>query len=99
VCDPDVALGQLFGRNRAFIEERIPHIAQLLVGDLEAAVGGADVVIVGKRLNGVERLPALLSPETLIVDLVGVDALTGAVRPWAGTARPRHGIPAAGTRS
>jgi hypothetical protein len=39
VCDPDVALGQLVGRNKAYIDERLPHVAQLMQPDWELAVG------------------------------------------------------------
>jgi GDP-mannose 6-dehydrogenase len=96
VCDPDVALGRLFGRNRAFIEERIPHVAQLMVDGLESAVRDAEVVIVGKRIEGVEDLPRLMGGQGTLVDLVGVDGLPNAVRPWAaGGAGPHQRLDAA----
>ena len=35
ICDPDVALGDVFGRNRAYIDEHLPHVAQLMAHDFE----------------------------------------------------------------
>lgn len=83
VCDPDVALGQLVGRNRAYIEARLPHVAQLMEADWESMVRDADVVIVAKRIAGADRLAGAMRTGQLVIDLVGIDALEGAVRPWA----------------
>ena len=47
VHDPIVLLGQLHGSNRAFLEERLPHISRLLVESLDEAIGDAEVVVVG----------------------------------------------------
>ena len=82
VCDPDVALGRLIGRNRAYIDERLPHVAQLMADDWEATAASADVVIVAKRIGDPSRLAELLRPSQLVIDLVGLDALGSALRPW-----------------
>jgi GDP-mannose 6-dehydrogenase len=82
VCDPDVALGQLVGRNRAYIEERLPHLAQLMEADWEALVGKAEVVIVAKRLAAPPRLAEIVRADQLVIDLVGLDGIAAA-RPWA----------------
>jgi GDP-mannose 6-dehydrogenase len=47
IHDPAVNLARLHGSNRAFLEEHLPHISRLLREDLEAAVGEADVVVIG----------------------------------------------------
>jgi GDP-mannose 6-dehydrogenase len=85
ICDPDVALGNLFGRNRAYIDERLPHVAQLLADNWEDVVRGTDVIIVGKNLPGLERLPQLVSEDQTVIDLVGIDISGRVVRPWAAT--------------
>ena len=82
VCDPDVALGRLIGRNRAYIDERLPHVAQLMADDWEEAAREAEVVIVAKRIGDPARLAALLRPQQMVIDLVGLDELTTALRPW-----------------
>ena len=68
-----MALGNLFGRNRAYIDERLPHVAQLLADDWEDVCRGTDVIIVGKNLPGLERLPQLVSEDQTVIDLVGID--------------------------
>ncbi|HKC54825.1 MAG TPA: nucleotide sugar dehydrogenase, partial [Vicinamibacterales bacterium] len=47
VYDPDVHLSQLLGANRRFIEQHLPHIGQLLRGDIQAVINESDVLIVG----------------------------------------------------
>ena len=96
VCDPDVALGQLVGRNRAYIDEKLPHVAQLMDGDWEQLARDADVVIVGKRIGDPMRLAQVVRADQLVIDLVGLEALgTAAVRPWAATSPAgRDGRPA-----
>jgi len=83
VCDPDVALGQLVGRNRAYIDERLPHVAQLMDEDWQALAGWAEVVIVAKRIGEPSRLAQVVRPDQLVVDLVGVEGIAAAMRPWA----------------
>lgn len=83
ICDPDVSVGQLVGRNRAYIEERLPHVAQLLADDWEERIRDADVVIIGKRIGAPGRVAQLLRTEQTVIDLVGIELGRYAVRPWA----------------
>jgi GDP-mannose 6-dehydrogenase len=55
IHDPGVLLGRLHGSNRAFLEERLPHISRLLKEDLEQAVADAEVVVVGHRDPAFDR--------------------------------------------
>jgi GDP-mannose 6-dehydrogenase len=97
ICDPDVTIGRLIGRNLAYIDARLPHVAQLMTEDWEGAVGAAGVVVVAKKFVEPERLAALVTGEQLVIDLVGLEALTTAVRPWGhGAGRP---VPAGATRT
>jgi GDP-mannose 6-dehydrogenase len=97
VCDPDVAVGQLIGRNRAYIDERLPHVAELMDPDWEKLAAEAEVIIVAKRIADPERLAASTREEQLIIDLVGVDALVHAIRPWSGVALARRETPVIGS--
>jgi GDP-mannose 6-dehydrogenase len=97
ICDPDVTIGRLIGRNLAYIDARLPHVAQLMTEDWEGAVGAAGVVVVAKKFVEPQRLAAVVTGEQLVIDLVGLDALTTAVRPWGhGAGRP---VPAGATRA
>ena len=90
VCDPDVAVGQLVGRNRAYIDERLPHVSQLMDADWEAVAANSDVVVIAKRIGDPARLAEIVRGDQLVIDLVGIDALPHAVRPWAGLSRARR---------
>jgi GDP-mannose 6-dehydrogenase len=83
ICDPDVALGRLVGRNRAYIDERLPHVAELMTDDWKGAAAESEVVIVAKTIAGADELAAAARPAKLLIDLVGVSTLDGAVRPWS----------------
>jgi GDP-mannose 6-dehydrogenase len=87
IYDPDVALSDVFGRNRAYVDEHLPHVGQLVVHQLDEALANADLVIVGKKLPDVAGLPARLRGQT-IIDLVGIPELNGALRPWASAPPP-----------
>ena len=88
IYDPDVALSDVFGRNRAYVDEHLPHVGKLVVHDFEAFVGATDLIIVGKRLPDVARLPERLRAGQRVIDLAGAPELTMAVRPWADVAAP-----------
>ena len=47
IHDTAVSLARLHGSNRAFLEQTIPHISRLLHDEVDAALEGAEVVVVG----------------------------------------------------
>ena len=72
IWDRDVSLARLAGSNRQYIEEVIPHIGSLLSADMPQVVDGAEVVIVGTKIDKTE-LAKLLKPEQTVIDLVNLD--------------------------
>jgi GDP-mannose 6-dehydrogenase len=96
IYDPDVAIDDVFGRNRAYVQEHLPHVAQLVSTDFNDVVGTADVVIVAKRLPETAGLPALVTSRQTVIDLVGIPELGDVFRPWSAptTARLAHATPA-----
>jgi GDP-mannose 6-dehydrogenase len=74
IYDRNVSLARLTGANAEFIHERLPHIGELLVDDIDRALEGASVVVLGNNDPGfaevVERIPA----DVEIIDLVRVVA-------------------------
>jgi GDP-mannose 6-dehydrogenase len=72
VWDKDVSLGRLAGSNRQYIEEVIPHIGSLLSADMREVLKGAEVVIVGTKIEKGE-LAKLLAPGQVVIDLVNLD--------------------------
>jgi len=49
IYDREVELARLFGANREFIENEIPHISSLMRKELEAVIGDSEVIVIGKR--------------------------------------------------
>ena len=72
----------LRGANRAFIEQHLPHLLELLRGSLDEALAEADTVIVTKRWPGLEDLAQRLRPQQRVVDLVGARRRAGGA--WLG---------------
>ena len=72
IYDPDVNPGLLRGANRTFIEQRLPHLAELLCSSLDEALGEAETVVVTKRWPELDALTQTLRPGQSVVDLVGL---------------------------
>jgi len=88
LVDSEVMLGML---------ARQGYAPYALIEDWEEAVRTADVTIVAKKIADPSRLASLLRSDQLVIDLVGLDTLTGALRPWGGastiTAPAAVGLP------
>ncbi|BCS33203.1 GDP-mannose 6-dehydrogenase [Luteitalea sp. TBR-22] len=82
IFDPDVELTSVFGRNRAYIEDHLPHVAQLAAATIDEAIADAEIIVVGKKVVDGATLQAAAAGRT-VIDLVGVPELAGALRPWA----------------
>jgi GDP-mannose 6-dehydrogenase len=72
IYDKNVNMARLIGANREYILHRIPHIAALMVGSLDAALEGADVVVIGNNDPEFRAVPLRLSETQRLVDLVRV---------------------------
>jgi GDP-mannose 6-dehydrogenase len=84
VYDRNVNLARLVGANREFILNRIPHIAALMVNDIEAAIEDADVVVIGNGDPEFGRIAGRLKAGQHVVDLVRTDLAGKADRSYDG---------------
>jgi GDP-mannose 6-dehydrogenase len=82
VFDPRIRLDAIYGSNRNFILETIPHIGRLLTGSLDQVLVWADHLVLAQKqtAGAMQQIQASALP---VLDLVG-----GAV-PLARAARPR----------
>jgi GDP-mannose 6-dehydrogenase len=48
IYDEEVALAKLFGANKAFIEQEIPHIASLMFDDIDEVIRESQIVVAAK---------------------------------------------------
>jgi GDP-mannose 6-dehydrogenase len=72
IYDRCVSLACLRGSNKEFIEERIPHIARLMVGSLEAIVEHAEVIVIGNDSAEFRDILDRVRPAQHIVDFVRI---------------------------
>ena len=70
IYDRDVELAQLFGANKQYIEQEIPHISSLMKSDLNEVIESSEVVIIGKHQDEFRVLSDRLSNGRVIIDLV-----------------------------
>jgi GDP-mannose 6-dehydrogenase len=73
VYDPDVHLSQIFGANRRFIDQHLPHIGSLISSDLQAVIDKSEVLVVGLNDRRVfEALALHAREEQFVLDLVNI---------------------------
>jgi GDP-mannose 6-dehydrogenase len=72
IFDSNVNLSMVVGANRRFIETRIPHIAQLLVGDPAEALANAETIVVGYRDPMFDSAVSQFGGGRSVIDLAGL---------------------------
>ena len=73
VYDPDVHLSQIFGANRRFIDQHLPHIGSLICSDLQAVIDKSQVLVVGLNDERIfEALALRTREEQYVLDLVNI---------------------------
>jgi GDP-mannose 6-dehydrogenase len=69
IHDPQVAVSRLLGANRAYVDQRIPHLSRLMASSADAVVNHAEVCVVGAADR--EAIAALGRADgRIVVDLV-----------------------------
>jgi GDP-mannose 6-dehydrogenase len=68
IYDREVELARLFGANREFIENEIPHISSLMRKELEEVIDDSEVIVIGKRDEEFQSLAG--SSGRYVIDLV-----------------------------
>lgn len=79
IYDGNVSLSTLMGANRAYVDERIPHLNRLMASTPEAVAAHGEVLVVGNADADVVRAVES-APQAHIVDLVrypGAEARAG----------------------
>jgi GDP-mannose 6-dehydrogenase len=70
IFDSNVALSRLIGANRAYIEDRLPHIGHILTGDVEEVLEHGDIYIVGSKEPAVVDAVDRIADHRTVIDLV-----------------------------
>jgi len=75
IFDPEVNLSQLIGANKRFIEDSIPHIANLMVTTCQDVLKHGDVIVVGIGGKQIEdTLRRNVTSNHVIIDLLGISS-------------------------
>ena len=75
IYDEFVRLSKLIGANKAYINERLPHLSEHLTYNLESAISENDVVIISHKNFDVKTYRHLLKEKTAIIDLARIHEL------------------------
>ena len=67
IFDPGISISRLKGRNLAYIDQRLPHLAALLVEDLEQLLEHGELLVLGNDIADEVDLSSRSSDQ--IVDL------------------------------
>ena len=70
IYDESVALSRLMGANKAYIEEHLPHLGDVLTGAIDTVLEHGEVFIVGSRGPTVVAAVEALADECPVIDLV-----------------------------
>ena len=75
IIDPFVKTSRLLGKNKAFIEQEIPHFETLLNRDLETTLAANDLYIIGHASADHLALIEQHAAGKTVIDLAGIAAL------------------------
>ncbi len=70
--DENVKPDRLIGANKSFLDREIPHIASLMVATVAEVVHNSEVVVIANNSAAFRAVPALLSEDQYLIDLVGL---------------------------
>lgn len=71
IYDQNVNLSRLTGTNKEFIDQRIPHLSELISDDLAEVVGESDLIVIAHKEPQFECLSSDY-PEKTFIDLVKI---------------------------
>src|SRR5687768_1833407 len=70
IYDRDVSLARLFGSNKEYIEQGIPHIAKLMRASIDEVLSASDTVVIGNKSEEFRQIESRLRPDQTVIDLV-----------------------------
>jgi GDP-mannose 6-dehydrogenase len=71
IYDKNVHIAKLVGANKAFINEHLPHLSELITNDAATAIKDADVILINHRNFEAQQYMDLLK-DKIVIDLVRV---------------------------
>jgi GDP-mannose 6-dehydrogenase len=80
IYDKEVSVAKLVGANKEYIEREIPHISNLMAGDIKEVLSHSEVILIGNPAKEFEGIEAKLTENQTVIDLVRIfgDRTSGA---------------------
>lgn len=72
IYDKNVSLAKLFGANKDYIKNHIPHISQLMVDSLDEIIDHAETIVIGNKSNEFIDIFPKLKETQHVIDLVRI---------------------------
>lgn len=72
IYDEEVSLARIFGANKQYIEQVIPHISSLIVENLRDLVKRSEILVIAKKSKACTEILEYLPPKTKIIDLARI---------------------------
>ena len=73
IYDANVAIARLFGANKQYIEEQVPHISSLMCEDIGEVVRHGEIIVVGNKAPEFDHALSERSRSATVFDLVRLD--------------------------
>ncbi len=70
--DKNVSESKLYGANRDYLLNHIPHISDLMVDSIDELLARSQTIIIGNKAHEFEAVLDNLTPEQVIIDLVRI---------------------------
>ena len=70
IYDEEVSLAKLYGANKRYLDETIPHVTSLMVASVQKVIEKSDLVIVSKKTDFFKKEIEGLAGNVFVVDLV-----------------------------
>lgn len=75
IYDKEVSIAKIFGSNKEYIEQMIPHISSLMKESVQEVIENSQVIVITKRSNEFESLIVEPKEDKIVIDLARIDAL------------------------
>lgn len=72
IYDEYVSLSQLVGSNKAYLEQKLPHIGAMLDDSAERVIAESETIVIGNASPAFRDILARLPPDKAVVDLVRI---------------------------
>ena len=69
IYDANVSMSTIFGSNKRYIEEQIPHLAGLMHDSVESVLSASEVIVVAQKDPAFRHLGQRLRDDQIVVDL------------------------------